>query len=432
MHDEKSNNPYASQNQGQWSQPPPSGGYAAPPGPPPPGYQQSPPPQSYGGYQQSPPPQQYGGYQQSPPPHAYGPPPIERGPSMSGSPGPSGGQQEQKPGGFKGFLANATGNGPPPAGWMRPPRQDLSYAPFQPIALLSKGKDVSKGFPEIPPPCTYNPHPFATHDVTEEDWKKFIADVKKGGELTVAQRIRSNVIPMATGASFFGGFLMTAMIERKMKAKNRTVAGEVIDHWNANFFAPRRIEVVLCQAHERLSGRIGAAPNVGFDSAARRAEEDSSSDSDSSSDRHGSHHGSQHSAPMMSGRQERRAARRERKADRRGRKAERRERKRRGDFDQPYRLIVQPADDQTMVNALPYPPSQQGQGYGPPPQQQGQGYGPPPPQQGGYPQQGYGQQGYPPPQQGYPQQGYPPPQGYPPQQGHQGYPPQGSYPPPGY
>ena len=104
------------------------------------------------------------------------------------------------------------------------------------------------------------------------------------------------------------------------------------------------MEVVLCQASERLSGKLGAAP-VGDPNQERMAHglrkrsEDSSSDDESSDeDDHGHGHGHGH-APLTD-RQARRAARRERRGARRARKAERRERKARGENKQPYQLFI--------------------------------------------------------------------------------------------
>jgi hypothetical protein len=213
------------------------------------------------------------------------------------------------------------------------------------MCLISNGKDLSKGFPELPPPSQLSPHPFSAHDITEEDWKRFLADIKKSGSLSPAQRIKSNVIPTVIGASLIGGLFMTNAIERKMKTKNRTAAGDLVDNWNHYFFGPRRIEVVLCQASERLSGRHGAAP-IGDPNQQRMAnglrrrssrDESSSSSSDSEDDhRHGSH---SHGGDYKSDRRARRAAKRE---ARRARKAERRERKARGDYEEPYQLFITP------------------------------------------------------------------------------------------
>ncbi|OJA12437.1 hypothetical protein AZE42_08204 [Rhizopogon vesiculosus] len=135
-------------------------------------------------------------------------------------------------------LASFFGNTGPPPMWQRQPAVHLPYSQFPPMCLISNSKDLSKGFPEVPPPCQVQPHPFATHDIAEEDWKRFLADVKKAGSLTGGQRIKSNVIPMVTGVGLIGGFFFTSAIKKKMKAKNRGAAGDAVDNWNHNGSGP--------------------------------------------------------------------------------------------------------------------------------------------------------------------------------------------------
>ncbi|KAL4062904.1 hypothetical protein V8B97DRAFT_1640230 [Scleroderma yunnanense] len=360
-----SNNPYQ-----KWASPPsqsqyptpPQPSYAAPAGPPPGssgqyGYTQQFPQGTPQGYQ---PPS--GGYPQDEKasgghvpyqPNSPDPSEHERGPSPHGEHASSAGPKN----GNSGLsLASFFGNKGPPPSWQRPPAPHVAYNQFPPMCLISNGKDLAKGFPELPPPCQLAPHPFSTHDVNEEDWKRFLADVKKGGSLTPGQRIKSNVIPLITGASFVGGLFMTFAIEKRMKARNRTAAGDVVDHWNHYFFNPRRMEAVLCQASERLSGREGPAP-VGdpnqrhlANGLRHRSRSSSSSSSDSEDDRHGSRsHGHGYNnynndlrAQRRARKAERREARAERRDERRARKAERRERKARGEHQEPYQIFIQP------------------------------------------------------------------------------------------
>lgn len=94
----------------------------------------------------------------------------------------------------------------------------------------------------------------------------------------------------------------------------------------------------MCQASERLSGRMGAAP-VGDPNQQRMANglrrrpagESSDDDSSSEDDRRG---------PALSDRQTRRAARRERRDARREMRHARRERKARGEDKVPYELYI--------------------------------------------------------------------------------------------
>lgn len=236
------------------------------------------------------------------------------------------------------------------------------------MCLISNQADLSKGFPELPPPCQLCVHPFATHDILEEDWKRFLADIKKAGSLSAGQRIKSNAIPFVAGISLVGGFFLTGAIEKRMKAKNRNAAGDVVDHWNHYFFGPRKMEAILCQGSERLSGREGAVPladpsqfHMANDlrrraSSCSSSSSSSSSSSDSDDDKNHRRHGCGSSASYNFDKRQRRAARREAKAERRqekharkaerrqekrARKAERRSGKARGEHSEPYQLFIQ-------------------------------------------------------------------------------------------
>ena len=90
----------------------------------------------------------------------------DAGPSSSSA-------QDGKQGGIMMSLGSFFGNKGTPPMWNRQAPAQLPYNAFPPMCLISNGKDLSSGFPELPPPCQLNPHPFATHDVTEEDWKRY-------------------------------------------------------------------------------------------------------------------------------------------------------------------------------------------------------------------------------------------------------------------
>ncbi|KAG2075376.1 hypothetical protein BDR04DRAFT_1091555 [Suillus decipiens] len=249
-------------------------------------------------------------------------------------------------------LASFFGNTGPPPMWQRQPPQHLSRDQFPPLCLISNGTDLSKGFPELPPPCQLCVHPFATHDILEEDWKRFLADIKKAGSLSGGQRVKSNVIPLIAGAGLISGLLISGAIQKRMKTKNRNAAGDVVDNWNYYFFGPRRMEAVLCQGPERLSGREGVAPLGDYNqlqmaNGLRRRSSGSSSSSSSSSDseddrRHGHGPSVSHKCDKRQRRAARREARAERRQDKRARKAERRSGKARREHSEPYQLFIQP------------------------------------------------------------------------------------------
>lgn len=100
------------------------------------------------------------------------------------------------------------------------------------------------------------------------------------------------------------------------------------------------MEVVLCQASERLSGKMGAAP-VGDPNQQRMASKlrqrgkDDTSDDDSSDEGGRGQGFGQNQGPGFG-----RGGRRERREARRARRSERREWKARGDDKEPYQLFI--------------------------------------------------------------------------------------------
>nr|KAH7921846.1 hypothetical protein BV22DRAFT_1197887 [Leucogyrophana mollusca] len=247
-------------------------------------------------------------------------------------------------------LATFFGSSGTPPSWSRPPPAELTYANFPPICLVSNGHKLSKGFPEEPPPYNFFPHPFATHDVTEDDWKRFLADVKKAGSLSMQQRIKSHIIPLATGIGMLGkrGMFIAKKIQKRMVHKNRTAAGDIVDHWNHNFFNARRVEVVLAQADERLSGREGPAPKATADLVHRANElrrRSSSSYSSSLSSSSEVDEGQGNKRMSIGERREKwkhdRAERKQGRKDRRAGKKEDRNTRKNG-IQAPYQLFVHP------------------------------------------------------------------------------------------
>jgi hypothetical protein len=61
-----------------------------------------------------------------------------------------------------------------PSQFSRVPPKELSHISFQPMFLLCNGKTLDKGFPRAPPPSSVQPHPFISHDITEDDWLRFV------------------------------------------------------------------------------------------------------------------------------------------------------------------------------------------------------------------------------------------------------------------
>lgn len=59
-----------------------------------------------------------------------------------------------------------------PSVFSRPTSLGISYTPFSPTYLTANGRHLDRGFPMMVPPPLVQPHPFASHDVNEADWKQ--------------------------------------------------------------------------------------------------------------------------------------------------------------------------------------------------------------------------------------------------------------------
>jgi len=73
---------------------------------------------------------------------------------------------------------------PAPSSFTRPTPKNYAYLPFQPMTMLGISSNLADGFPMIPPPINpederdvgkaHPQHPFVSHDITEEDWSKWV------------------------------------------------------------------------------------------------------------------------------------------------------------------------------------------------------------------------------------------------------------------
>jgi hypothetical protein len=123
-----------------------------------------------------------------------------RSTSGSGSSGPNSSSS-----GFSGFLKSLTGGShpdplnPPPPSFSRAPARNLPYSPFTPCVAKTIGNTLETGFVVLPPPTQMQPHPFATHDVNEEDWTRFLGDLQHMGKLSPMNKIVAGVAPIGIG-----------------------------------------------------------------------------------------------------------------------------------------------------------------------------------------------------------------------------------------
>jgi len=132
----------------------------------------------------------------------------------------------------------------PAPSFSRQPSPNVPYTSFPLMYLTANGKHLDKGFPLVPPPTPVAPHPFVTHDVNEDDWHRFLNDVKKAGRLTGREQMAAATVPITTHMPLIGVLASSAMASRMKKEKVIPVR-ELINTWNHLFFHPRRMEVTL-------------------------------------------------------------------------------------------------------------------------------------------------------------------------------------------
>ncbi|KAI0360330.1 hypothetical protein OH77DRAFT_1418220 [Trametes cingulata] len=202
---------------------------------------------------------------------------------------------------------------PPPPSFLRRPSPSFPYGPFEPLEVLAAGKRLDDGFVATLPFSATQPHPFATHDVMEEDWMRFLGDLKLAGSLSIRDKVISGLAPAAIGLGIIPGLLVSFAIDSHMKKKKQKPVDELIGYWNECFFKHRRMEVLLAKGtseEAHTHGRTSPSPQ---------------------SPHHPGHavpdNFAEHEKPM-SRREEKRARKAERREEKHARKAERREEKR--------------------------------------------------------------------------------------------------------
>lgn len=103
---------------------------------------------------------------------------------------------------------------PPPPSFSRPPQSGFPYGPFPLLAHFSQGTGIDGGFASMPPPTHVDPHPFATHDVNEEDWARFLDDTRRAGSLSPLNKFAVGAVPFAVGIGIIGGGTLKPLILR--------------------------------------------------------------------------------------------------------------------------------------------------------------------------------------------------------------------------
>ncbi|KAI0777322.1 hypothetical protein BD413DRAFT_609703 [Trametes elegans] len=142
---------------------------------------------------------------------------------------------------------------PPPPPFQRDVPPGIPQAPFATMVLDGAGTALDKGFPYAAPPCTTTgQHPFATHDVEERDWRRFIHDVRVAGSLSPTNWVVSSLTPVAVAPfGMFFGYQIVHGMNNMMRRRKRGPVQQLIDCWNDYFFHPRNLHVALVQGQVR-------------------------------------------------------------------------------------------------------------------------------------------------------------------------------------
>ncbi|KAH8553273.1 hypothetical protein BGW37DRAFT_485113 [Umbelopsis sp. PMI_123] len=137
---------------------------------------------------------------------------------------------------------------PLPECFDRQPEFSTTPQQFATFYLRSLGKYVDKGFPTAFPGAQ-----FGSHDIYPEEWTQFLDDVTYMGKLSGGQKVMASVFPVTRYVGFVGHTLTTIIENSMRKGKHGRIAS-LIDIWNAVFFNPRGVNVVLLQGATRISG----------------------------------------------------------------------------------------------------------------------------------------------------------------------------------
>ena len=129
---------------------------------------------------------------------------------------------------------------PPPEGFSRPPNAAQSYTQFDTLKLQDMD-DLMENMPRMPAVLT-------THDVYHEDWIRFMRDLSDAwlGRLPIPESAKQDGRP----------------------PKRSVMATDLVELWNASFFNPRGVELIIYKGRERRNGRYAGRVDTdlpGFD-----------------------------------------------------------------------------------------------------------------------------------------------------------------------
>ena len=137
-------------------------------------------------------------------------------------------------------LQNEAGMLAPPEGFSRPPNAAQSYTKFETIKIQDMD-DLMESMPRMP--VVLGPH-----DVYHPDWIRFMQDLTNAwlGRLPVPESAKQDGRP----------------------PKRSIVATDLVELWNASFFIPRGVELIVYKGRERRNGKYAGSVDTdlqGFD-----------------------------------------------------------------------------------------------------------------------------------------------------------------------
>jgi len=126
--------------------------------------------------------------------------------------------------------------------------------PFGPmvVSVRGSGRALDKGFSLEPPRSLESPHPFQRRDISEEGWIKFMRDLQDCTALSECTKKKTFLIPVALGLGP-AACLVSRAAKNRIRSKKLASAIDLINTWNQDFFAPRRVEVILLRGESALT-----------------------------------------------------------------------------------------------------------------------------------------------------------------------------------
>ena len=135
---------------------------------------------------------------------------------------------------------------PPPEGFSRPPSAACSYTHFDNVKIQDMD-DLMQTMPRTPAVL-------ATHDVYHQDWIRFMQDL---------------------ASVWLGKFPIPEASEEAGRPRS-AVATDLVELWNASYFNPRGVELIICKGRKRRNGKYAGMIDMdlpGFDLTTERNSE---------------------------------------------------------------------------------------------------------------------------------------------------------------